>query len=62
MTIKELRTLSNMTQKAFAEYFGVSKRTVETWEGGQRRCPDYLFNLMKYKLEHEGIIKKENDK
>ncbi|MBR6524544.1 MAG: helix-turn-helix domain-containing protein [Clostridia bacterium] len=56
MTVKELRATANMTQKAFSEYFGISKRTVESWEGGQRNCPDYLLDLMKYKLEHEGII------
>lgn len=56
MTIKELRNLSGMTQKDFAEYFGISKRAIESWEGGQRQCPDYLLNLMQYKLEHEGII------
>lgn len=58
MTIKELRTLSGMTQKAFAEYFGFSKRAVENWEGGQRECPEYLLKLIQYKLQHEGIIKK----
>ena len=58
MTIKDLRTKSGMTQKAFAEYFGFSKRAVESWEGGKRDCPDYLVNLIKYKLEKEGIIKK----
>lgn len=57
MTIRDLRTLSGMTQQAFAEYFGVSKRAVESWEGGQRKCPDYLLDLMKYKLAKEGIIK-----
>ena len=61
MTIKELRTLSGMTQKAFAEYFGVSKRAIESWEsvaeGSSRKCPDYLLDLMVYKLKHEGIIK-----
>ena len=56
MNIKELRTLSGMTQQAFADYFGVSKRAVESWEGGKRQCPEYLLNLMQYKLEKEGII------
>ena len=55
-TIKEIRAKTGMTQKAFAEYFGVSKRAVENWEGGQRQCPDYLLNLMQYKLEKENII------
>lgn len=57
MTVKELRQASGMTQKAFSEYFGISKRAVEQWEGGQRKCPDYLLELMRYKLEKEGIIR-----
>lgn len=59
MNIKELRTLSGMTQQAFADYFGVSKRAVESWEGGKRQCPEYLLNLMQYKLEKERIIENE---
>lgn len=57
ITIKDLRTNAGMTQKAFAEYFGISKRAIESWEGNQRKCPDYLLELMKYKLEHEGLLK-----
>ena len=56
MTLKELRMATGMTQKAFAEYFGISKRAVEQWEGGQRKCPEYLLNLMIYKLKNEGLI------
>ncbi len=56
-TIKDLRIAAGMTQKAFAEYFGISKRAIESWEGGQRECPNYLLELMKYKLEHEGLLK-----
>lgn len=57
MSIKELRKLSGMTQKAFGEYFGIPKRTIEEWEGGRRQCNDYLLKLMYYKMEKEGIIK-----
>lgn len=56
MNVKELRTAAGMTQKAFAEYFGISKRAIEEWEGGRRNCPEYLLNLMTYKLEKEGLI------
>ena len=56
MTFKELRQLSGMTQKEFAEYFGVSKRAVESWDEGTRNCPEYLLNLMEYKLTKEGKI------
>ena len=54
--IKELRKRSGMTQKEFAEYFKIPKRTVENWEIEIRKCPEYLFNLMEYKLLIEGII------
>ena len=30
--IKLIREITNMTQKEFAEFLGVSKRTVERWE------------------------------
>ena len=54
MTIKELREATGMTQKAFAEYFHIPKRTIENWEGGQNKCPEYLLELMEYKLRKEG--------
>lgn len=57
MNVKELRTKAGMTQKAFAEYFGIPKRTIEEWEGERRKCTDYLLELMVYKLKNEGVIK-----
>lgn len=53
MTFKELRLMSMMTQREFADYFKIPKRTIENWEGGVNKCPEYLLELMKYKLEHE---------
>ena len=58
MEIKELRTQTGMTQQAFADYFGISKRTIESWEGKKRKCPEYLLDLIEYKLKNEGIISK----
>lgn len=55
MTFKELRHQSGMTQRQFAEYFGIPRRTIENWETGVNQCNDYLIALMKYKLDHEGI-------
>lgn len=56
MTVKEMRTAAGMTQKAFSEYFGMSKRAIEAWEAGARECPAYLLSLMEYKLCREGLI------
>ena len=56
MTFKELRQQSGMTQQQFAAYFGIPKRTIENWEAGVNKCPEYLLDLMKYKLIHENIL------
>lgn len=57
MTFKELRKASGMTQKDFSEYFGIPKRTIENWETEERKCNDYIIELMEYKLKKENIIK-----
>ena len=54
-TFKELREQSGMNMKRFAEYFGIPYRTVQNWEAGVNKCPDYLLNLMKFRLDQEGI-------
>jgi DNA-binding transcriptional regulator YiaG len=61
MNVRELRIASGMTQKAFAEYFEMPKRTIENWEGGKNICNDYIFKLMYYKLVNEGLINLENE-
>ncbi|MBE6904594.1 MAG: transcriptional regulator [Ruminococcaceae bacterium] len=56
MNIKELRTLTGMTQQAFAEYFSIPKRNIENWEEKKSNCPLYLLNLIEYKLKKENLI------
>ena len=53
MNFKDLREHSGMTRTQFAKYFGIPYRTVQSWELGDRQCPEYLLNLMQYKLENE---------
>ena len=33
--IRDIRMKAGMTQSVFAAYMGVSKKTVEAWEGGR---------------------------
>ena len=47
---------TGMTQKAFAEYFGIPVRTLQDWLAGKRKMPDYLLRLMIYKLEIEKMV------
>lgn len=56
MTIRELIKRSGMTQRNFAEYFGIPQRTIERWVSSKNTCADYRVNLMLYKLYKEGIV------
>lgn len=55
--IKDLRKDINFTQKEFAEYFGVKLRTIENWESERGSAPEYIINLMEYKLKNEGFLR-----
>lgn len=59
MSIKELRLAANMNRKQFSEYFGIPYRTIEDWEAEKAKCAPYLFELMRYKLKREGLVKCE---
>lgn len=52
-TFKEIRQASGMNSTQFSEYFGIPYRTIQHWEHGTRQCPEYLLNLIQYKLENE---------
>ena len=41
----------------FAQVLNIPLRTVESWCTGVRKCPDYVVELIAYKLVGEGIIK-----
>ena len=62
MTFKELREASGMTRQQFLDYFGIPYRTIQSWELGDRQCPQYLLDLMEYKLKHEGLIRADMER
>lgn len=57
-TIREILRMSGMNMLEFSEYFDIPYRTVQDWKDGIRPCKNYLIELIIYKLEHEGILKK----
>lgn len=52
LTIKELRTKYNLTQKALSDLLQIPKRTIENWEEGQRTPAEYIIRLIEFYLEH----------
>lgn len=53
--VKQLRSEAGMTQKQFADYFGIPYRTLQDWERGVRHMPDYLLRLFVYKMKMEKL-------
>lgn len=56
--IRELRERTGMTRKDFAMHIGIPLRTVEDWEAGRRRPPEYIPRLISYQLRYEELMKK----
>jgi DNA-binding transcriptional regulator YiaG len=56
-TIKNVRIKYNLTQQQLSDLTGIPHRTIQNWEGGQRKCPEYVERLLLFYLEN--TIKKE---
>lgn len=54
-----LRNSTGMSRKEFCKYFGIPYRTMQDWELGNRKMPDYLLRLMEYKIQTEKLIREE---
>ncbi len=53
----ELRSSTGMNRREFSDYFGIPYRTIQEWELGNRKMPEYLYRLMEYRLRVEGKSK-----
>ena len=62
MSIKELREKTGLSQSQFADYLHISIRTIQYWEQGKRKPPEYVTELIEYKLRNEGLIGKKDTK
>ena len=45
--IREIRKISGLSQAKFGEKYGIPKRTIESWEMGERECPGYVLELLR---------------
>lgn len=49
-TIKSERIRLGLTQHQLADLLGIPFRTIQNWETGQRKCPDYVERLILEKM------------
>lgn len=52
MKIKDERLRLGLTQQQMADLTGIPFRTIQNWEGGQRKCPEYVEKLLLFYLQH----------
>lgn len=58
MGIREMRQRLGDTQSEFAARYQIPFRTVQNWESGVRRPPDYMVNLLEHRIREDLINRK----
>lgn len=58
--LKQLREIAGQSRKSFADEQGIPLRTIEDWEAGRRKMPEYLLRLLTYKVQIEKSMAKTN--
>ncbi len=54
--LREIRKLAGMNRREFSEYMGIPLRTMEEWEAGRRKMPDYVLRLIVYRVKIEKVL------
>lgn len=56
--IRELRESINMSRREFSLHVGIPIRTLEDWEAGRRKPPEYVPRLIAYQLKYEKLVQR----
>lgn len=57
--IKSIRLRTGLTQTEFGQRLGgIPLRTIQNWENGERACPPYVLELIRFRVEHDDSIPK----
>lgn len=59
--VKYLRLSTGMKREDFANYLHIPLGTVRDWEQGKRKMPEYVYELIEYKISRELISKVGDD-
>ncbi len=53
MTLREMRKSLGDTQSEFAARYNIPFRTVQNWESGQRKPPEYVLSLLEARIRRD---------
>lgn len=56
MNIKETRIKHGLTIKQVSDLTSVPYRSLQNWEAGVRKCPDYVENMIVTMIEQKGKL------
>lgn len=57
-SIKDIRSSTGLSQSQFSAALNIPKRTIEDWEQGKRKCPEYVAELIEYRIVNDPTIPK----
>lgn len=57
--IKKIREQTGLSRKDFSTHIGIPLRTIEDWETGRRKPPEYIPRLIEYQIRYEELIGKK---
>jgi transcriptional regulator with XRE-family HTH domain len=58
MTIRDMRTQLGVTQSEFSKRYNIPFRTIQNWETGLRKPPEYIINLLKNRIREDLVNRK----
>ena len=58
MNIREMRTQLGDTQSQFAQRYRIPFRTVQNWEAGTRKPPEYMVKLLEQRIREDLVNRK----
>ena len=61
-TLKEVRDILDVNRTEFSRYMGIPLRTLEEWEAGRRKMPDYVLRLIAYYVKTQKWLKENGIK
>lgn len=50
---RTLRKKTGLSMKKFGDKYGIPFRTVQDWERDMRTPPEYVYELLKFKVEYD---------
>lgn len=59
LTIREIRDSTGLSQSKFAAALHIPVRSIQKWEIGASSCPDYVVELIAYRVQHDPQFRKE---